>query len=176
VLQLSQSGLGYILAPAGIGMVVGVVIVGHFATPENRERMIHGGALSQGIMLSLFAIVPTIGYHLVRRPASGPAWPVVFAVMACALLLGIGQAFIVVPSQTLLQERSGEEVRARVLSTFFTLSNASALVPTLTAGLIGDTIGVQAGILTLAVGALGLGIWSITVGARGGARRGGEEE
>jgi MFS family permease len=176
VLQLSQSGLGYILAPAGIGMVVGVVIVGHFATPENRETMIHGGALSQGIMLSLFAIVPTIGYHLVRRPASGPAWPVVFAVMACALLLGIGQAFIVVPSQTLLQERSGEEVRARVLSTFFTLSNASALVPTLTAGLIGDTIGVQAGILTLAVGALGLGIWSITVGARGGARRGGEEE
>jgi hypothetical protein len=81
-----------------------------------------------------------------------------------------------VPSQTILQERSGEEVRARVLSTFFTLSNASALVPTLTAGLIGDTIGVQAGILTLAIGALGLGIWSITMGARGGARPGGEEE
>ena len=34
VLQLSQSGLGYILAPAGIGMVIGVVLVGHFATPR----------------------------------------------------------------------------------------------------------------------------------------------
>jgi len=76
-----------------------------------------------------------------------------------------------VPCQTLLQERSGEVVRARVLSTFFTLSNASALVPTLTAGLIGDTIGVQAGILTLAIGALAIGIWSITVGARGEAAR-----
>jgi len=50
------------------------------------------------------------------------------------------------------------------------------LVPTLTAGLIGDTIGVQAGILTLAIGALALGIWSITMGARGGAHRRGEEE
>ena len=153
------------------------MIVGHFATPENRETMIHGGALSQGIMLSLFAIVPTIGYHLVGRPASGPAWPVVFAVMACALLLGIGQAFIVVPSQTLLQERSGEEVRARVLSTFFTLSNASALVPTLTAGLIGDTIGVQAGILTLAIGALGARHLEHHDGrARRAARRGKEED
>ena len=104
------------------------------------------------------------------RPASGPAWPVVFGVMACTLLLGIGQAFIVVPSQTLLQERSGEEVRARVLSTFFTLSNASALVPTLTAGLIGDTIGVQAGILALAIGALALGIWSTTISGRGDRR------
>ena len=135
VLQLSQSGLGYILAPAGIGMVIGVVLVGHFATPENRETMIHGGALSQGIMLSLFAIVPTVGYRIwsgARRPARRGRSS--SAVMACALLLGIGQAFIVVPSQTLLQERSGEEVRARVLSTFFTLSNASALVPTLDGG------------------------------------------
>jgi len=172
VLQLSQSGLGYILAPAGIGMVIGVVLVGHFATSGNREMMIHGGALSQGIMLLLFAIVPTIGYRLIGRPASGPAWPIVFGVMTCALLLGVGQAFIVVPSQTLLQERSGEEVRARVLSTFFTLSNASALVPTLTAGLIGDTIGVQAGILALAIGALALGIWSMTMGGRGDRRAG----
>lgn len=177
VLQLSQSGLGYILAPAGIGMVIGVVLVGHLATPENRERMIHGGALSQGIMLSLFAIIPRFGYHLIGRPTSGPAWPIVFAVMGCTLLLGIGQAFIVVPSQTLLQERSGEEVRARVLSTFFTLSNASALVPTLTAGLIGDTIGVEAGILALAVSALALGVWSMTMGGRGDQRaREGEEE
>ncbi|MCA1665838.1 MAG: MFS transporter [Thermomicrobia bacterium] len=176
VLQLSQSGLGYILAPAGIGMVIGVVLVGHFATPENRERMIHGGALSQGIMLLLFAVVPNVGYRLVGRPASGPAWPVVFGVMACALLLGVGQAFIVVPSQTLLQERSGEEVRARVLSTFFTLSNASALVPTLTAGLIGDTVGIEAGILTLAIGALALGIWSTTMGGQAGRRARGRKE
>ncbi len=167
VLQLSQSGLGYILAPAGIGMVIGVVLVGQLARPENRETMIHGGALSQGIMLSLFAIVPAVGYRLLGRPASGPSIPVVAGVMVCALLLGIGQAFIIVPSQTLLQERSGEAVRARVLSTFFTLSNASALVPTLTAGLIGDTIGVTAGILALAIGALALGIWSITIGRAG---------
>ena len=166
VLHLSQSGLGYILAPAGIGMVIGVVIVGHFAKPGNREAMIHGGALSQGIMLSLFGLIPAIGYRIAGADA-GRVPAIVIGVMACALLMGIGQAFIVVPSQTLLQERSGEEVRARVLSAFFTLSNAAALLPTLTAGLIGDTIGVTAGILALAIGALALGIWSITLGARG---------
>ncbi len=171
VLQLSQSGLGYILAPAGIGMVIGVVIVGQLATPANRETMIHGGALSQGIMLLLFALVPSVGYRIFGHPASGPQKEVVIGAMVCALLLGVGQAFIIVPSQTLLQERSGEEVRARVLSTFFTLSNASALIPTLTAGLIGDTVGVTAGILALAIGALALGIWSITMGGRGATTR-----
>ncbi len=166
VLHLSQSGLGYILAPAGVGMVIGVVIVGQIATPRNREAMIHGGALSQGVMLLLFGLVPVVGYRLIG-PQSGPVPLIVIGVMLCALLLGVGQAFIVVPSQTLLQERSGEAVRARILSTFFMLSNAAALVPTLTAGLIGDTIGVTAGILALAIGALALGIWSITRGSRG---------
>lgn len=165
-LQLGQSGLGYILAPAGIGMLVGVVIVGRLATVENRERMIQGGALSQGVFLLLFGLAPTVLYRVLGRPAVGPDQRVVLAVMICAFLLGIGQAFIVVPCQTLLQERSGEEVRARVLSTFFTLSNASALVPTLTAGLIGDTIGVTAGILALAVGALALGMWGIVSARR----------
>jgi len=157
-LQLGKGGLGYILAPAGIGMVIGVVIVGRFARPENREAMIHGGAFSQGVFLFLFSIAPMIWYRLLGRPVSGPLFPLLLTVMASALLLGVGQAFIVVPSQTLLQERSGEEVRARVLSTFFTLSNASALLPTLSAGLIGDTIGVTAGLAALAFAAFALGI------------------
>lgn len=165
VLRLSQSGLGYILAPAGVGMVIGVVIVGQIATPRNREAMIHGGALSQGILLLLFGLVPIIGYRLIGGQPGGPVPLIVIGVMVSALFLGVGQAFIVVPSQTLLQERSGEAVRARILSTFFMLSNAAALVPTLTAGLIGDTIGVTAGILALAIGALALGIWSITRGS-----------
>ncbi len=157
-LQLGASGVGTILAPAGVGMVIGVVIVGRLARPENRETMIHGGTLSQGVTLLIFGLAPVVFYGLLGRPPEGePLRPLVIAVMLASLCLGVGQAFILVPSQTLLLERSGEEVRARVMSTFFTLSNASALVPTLGAGLIGDTVGVTAGVLTLAVAALLLG-------------------
>ncbi len=170
-LQLGESGLGYILAPAGIGMVAGVVFVGRRATEANREVMIQGGALSQGVFLFLFATLPGLIYHFFGRPTSGPQIAVVLAIMLCSFLLGVGQAFIVVPCQTVLQERSGAENRARVLSSFFTLSNASALVPTLTAGLIGDTVGVGAGLLALAVAALALGGWSIVSYRRGGANR-----
>lgn len=169
-LHLGTSGVGTILAPAGVGMVLGVVIVGRLARPENREAMIHGGTLAQGIMLLIFGFAPAVFYGLLGEPEGEPLRPLVIAVMLAALGLGVGQAFILVPSQTLLLERSGEEVRARVMSTFFTLSNASALVPTLGAGLIGDTVGVSAGVLTLAVAALLLGAGGV-ISQRGHDRR-----
>lgn len=169
-LALGTGGVGYILAPAGVGMVIGVVIVGRLARPENREAMIHGGTLSQGATLLVFGFAPAVWYALLGRPQAGPLVPLVITVMLSALLLGVGQAFILVPSQTLLLERSGEEVRARVMSTFFTLSNASALVPTLGAGLIGDTVGVAAGVIALAIAALLLGVGAIVSERRSLAR------
>lgn len=170
-LMLGAGGVGYILAPAGVGMVIGVILVGRTARPENREAMIHGGTLSQAFTLLVFALAPAVFYALLGRAEGGePLRPLVITVMVAALLLGVGQAFILVPSQTLLLERSGDEVRARVMSTFFTLSNASALVPTLGAGVIGDTVGVAAGILSLAVIALLLAVGAILGERRGRAR------
>jgi MFS family permease len=57
------------------------------------------------------------------------------------MLLGFFNSFISVPAQTALQERSPEQIRARVFSAFFTISNAILIVPVFFAGALGDWLG-----------------------------------
>jgi MFS family permease len=78
--------------------------------------------------------------------------------MFLAVGLGLTNAFIIVPSQTLLQERSTEQIRARVLSAFFTTSNAVALIPILFAGVLGDLFGVVRVLTVIALLVLGGGL------------------
>ena len=48
---------------------------------------------------------------------------------ALAAILGICNALVLVPSQTILQERSHEHIRARVYATFFTITSVVSFVP-----------------------------------------------
>jgi MFS family permease len=75
-----------------------------------------------------------------------------------ATLLGICNAFILVPSQTMLQERSHEGVRARVYATFFTISNTASFIPIFFAAAFADLFGTVQVLLVVAflVGGLGL--------------------
>src|SRR5699024_3373922 len=75
-----------------------------------------------------------------------------------AAVLGICNAYILVPSQTMLQERSHEAIRARVYATFFTISNSVAFVPIFFAAAAADLFGVVNVLLVMAgiVGGLGL--------------------
>src|SRR5205823_11192888 len=58
-----------------------------------------------------------------------------------AFLLGLLNSFIGVPAQTALQERSPEDIRARVFSVFFTVSNLILIVPVFFAGALADSLG-----------------------------------
>jgi len=75
-----------------------------------------------------------------------------------ALVLGICNAFILAPSQTMLQERSNDAVRARVYATFFTISNAFAFIPIFFAAAAADLFGVERVLLVVAALVGGLGI------------------
>jgi hypothetical protein len=75
-----------------------------------------------------------------------------------ATVLGICNAFILVPSQTMLQERSNEAVRARVYATFFTISNSVAFIPIFFAAAAADLFGVVNVLLVVAALVGGLGI------------------
>jgi MFS family permease len=67
------------------------------------------------------------------------------------LLLGFFNSFISVPAQTALQERSPQQIRARVFSAFFTISNAILIVPVFFAGALGDWIGYAQAIFGIGV-------------------------
>ena len=78
-----------------------------------------------------------------------------------AALLGVCNAFILVPAQTMLQERSHEHIRARVYATFFTISNTVSFVPIFFAAASADLFGVVQVLVTVALLVSGIGVVSI---------------
>lgn len=159
VLRLPVDRLATIVTPAGLGMLVGVFLVGRLGRRLPRERLIDRALIAAGGFLLAFAGVTTL---LARaQPERGGIFsPAVLASMVFAAGLGIANAFLIVPSQTLLQERSDEAIRGRVISAFFTTANTAALAPILLAGILGDLFGVVRILVTLGLLTLALGLWA----------------
>jgi MFS family permease len=158
-LRLTADRLPTIIGPAGLGMVIGVITIGRIGRRLNREMLLDRALIAVSTLLLGFALLPGAldRFTSVSIDALGLNVPV-FVAMVLAAGLGIGNAFIIVPSQTLLQERSNEQIRARVLSAFFTTSNAVALIPILFAGVLGDIFGVVRVLAVIAVLTLTIGL------------------
>lgn len=163
-LGLSTGRLAFVITPAGLGMLAGALRVGRLRrSMGQRERIIDSALPAAGMALASFVLIPSLIMLAAHsEQANGAA---VMATMVLAGILGFANAFVIVPSQALLQERSTPYNRARVISSFFSLSSATALLPILFAGLLGDLLGaghVLAGI--------GIAITVVGLAARG--RRG----
>lgn len=139
-LGLAGGRLALIITPAGLGMLIGALTVGRMGNSQAlRERIIDTALPGAGVALIGFSLAPALlgpqaGLGLAPALATGLS-------MLFASLLGFANAFVIVPSQALLQERSTASNRARVLSSFFSLSSAAALLPIFMAGLLGDLLG-----------------------------------
>jgi hypothetical protein len=110
-----------------------------------------------GVTLFCLALSPVaLDYIWTGGAAPSNAKAVVCAFFA--LFLGMSNAFVLVPAQTLLQERSHERIRARVYATFYAISNSVSFIPIFFAAASADLFGV-AQVLTIVaviVGVLGV--------------------
>jgi MFS family permease len=158
VLRLPPERLAAIVTPAGLGMLTGVIAVGRFGRRVGRETLIDRALIIISLILLTFAVVPPTLVQLYPPTSQHIFTPATIIAMILAYGLGVSNAFIIVPSQTLLQERSTEANRARVLSAFFTTSNTVALIPILFAGVLGDLFGVVRVLAVIAVLVLVIGI------------------
>ncbi|HEY2594613.1 MAG TPA: hypothetical protein VGK33_11995, partial [Chloroflexota bacterium] len=114
---------------------------------------------------------------LITLPLLGEVSVVVMPVMALALVAGFGFVSIMVPAQTLLQERAPVELRGRVFAVQLMLSNFASIIPLLLLGGLADLIGVDVtlvliGVLIALAGAMsariapGVPPWSTNSGER----------
>lgn len=156
VIGLSKEDIGYIVAPAGLGILIGVLILPRITRRIGREWLIDISLALAGLMMALMAVTRRV-FEAVT-PGTPSLWTIVICVATFAAILGICNAFILVPAQTMLQERSYEGVRARVYATFFTISNTVAFIPIFFAAAAADLFGVTNVLLVMAacVGLLGL--------------------
>jgi len=155
IMGLSKEDIGYLVAPAGIGVLTGVFLVSRMVRRVGREWLVDLSLVFAGLLL--FGLASTKDVLTAIIPG-GPTVAIVTVVCAVlAYFLGLCNSFILVPSQTMLQERSHEEVRARVYATFFTISNTVAFIPIFFAAAFADLFGVVKVLIVVAVIVFSLG-------------------
>ena len=160
VVGLPASQIGYLVAPAGLGVIAGVVLVPRLSARFRRDALVDWAVVIGGLSLLLLALSREILSAIVA-PDELPLMLEVAVAGALAAVLGVCNALVIVPSQTVLQERSHEHIRARVFATFFTITSVVSFVPIFFAAAAADLLGVVTvlagvAILLMAVGVLGL--------------------
>jgi predicted MFS family arabinose efflux permease len=160
---IPASDLYLVLAPGGIGLGIGVALVGRFSTEANRLRMISLATFAAGLgLLAFSALSPAARFvtGLVGDEAATHTL-VLGAMMMLVLILGALNSFVTVPAQTVLQERAREDVRARVLSAFNTVSNIGVTGATFFAGTLADALGVASTVGVIGLGVAGVAVWGM---------------
>lgn len=145
------------LAPAGVGVVVGALTVAAVARRIGTLDLARRALPVGGVLFAGLAVAPAL-----LRQTPWP-WLGMLAVMGCAGLLGVLFAWVTVSCQTLLMERTPSTVRGRVFAVQLTLGSAASILPLLFVGGLADLVGV-APVMFL------IGVAVVTTGLAAGAR------
>ncbi len=122
-------------------MIVGVVLVPRLSSRFRRDALVDWAVVIGGLSLLLLALSREILTASWRPGRCRSVWRSGWRVRLAAVL-GVCNALVLVPSQTILQERSHEHIRARVYATFFTITSVVSFVPIFFAAAAADFFGV----------------------------------
>jgi len=155
ILHLSVQAIPLILAPAGIGLVLGGVLMPFFIRRLGKSRTIVVGMLCTAAGLILIPLGRFV-WSQFAQPAPG----FFFFVAAITFVMGVAMAMVNISAQTVMQERAPAQERGRVFSFQSTLFNAGSIPILLFAGVIGDTLGIDTVMYVLAAAILGFSGWT----------------
>jgi len=172
ILLLRPQDFFFVMGPAGLGAVIGILFVNSYGQAIPRRLLIDIGLVAMGLTLIGLALVKPI--TLALAPALGPieaslpeALAPIISLIALVVLIavtaGVEYAFVAIPSQTALQEELPVEVRGRIFGILNTLLSVASFLPVLIAPVGADLLNLVfrgAGI-PVVMGILGL----VTLGA-----------
>lgn len=116
------------VTPAALGMVLGAVTIGNFLYMVAKTRLISIGLLTAALSLLLMPF------------GSGTFLPLL---VVLATVLGFANALIFVPSNTIVQEYTSNQLRGKVYGALSALAGLASLFPVIAAGSLSDIFGVS---------------------------------
>lgn len=129
-----------LIVPAGIGMIGGAILIGHFFKDKNKARMIEIGLLLAATCLFMLGMIKKF-----------PQQNIALIVASLVLALGFANALVSVSAQTLLQLNSTEETRGKIFGALNMMVNVAATLPILLAGVTADLVSPLSVLVTVAV-------------------------
>jgi MFS family permease len=183
ILGLTPENFFFIMGPAGMGAVVGILLLNSYGKDIPKRLVIDVGLIAMGITLVLLAIVKPVSVAFGAAaqpledavPAIAPLISLIAIVVVIAVFAGLEYSFVAIPSQTALQEDLPSDVRGRIFGILNTLLSVASFLPVLLAPAIADIVNIffeGAGIPSV-MGILGLlTLWAGIASWRRNARAG----
>jgi MFS family permease len=140
---LKPTQFGFLLAAAGVGLILGAGILGQWGDRFHHRPLPLLGFLSMSLVLMVFSYVDYLWLGLLL-----------------SLLLGLGAAFVGVPMQTLIQMQTPPEMRGKVFGVQNNVVNIALSLPLAIAGLLADAIGLRWVLISMGVIVAVVGIWA----------------
>ncbi len=124
VLNIPATDFGYLVAVSGVGMGVGIVFISRMLRSLTKYQIINIGFLLIGSMLFCLGNSTTL--------------PEALFFIFC---MGIGNAFLTAPLQTIIQERTPKVIHGKVFSVQNMFNSIAYTIPPVIAGYATDLLG-----------------------------------
>ncbi|RCJ35305.1 MFS transporter [Nostoc punctiforme NIES-2108] len=140
---LKEKQFGFFLAAAGVGMVFGAAILGHWGDKLHHKPLPLIGFLMMALVLGVF----TFTHNLL------------LALGLCAFL-GIGAALIGVPMQTLIQQQTPPTMHGKVFGFQNHAVNIALALPLAITGPLTDVLGLRFILVGMSIVVVVVGVWA----------------
>ncbi|TAE55420.1 MAG: MFS transporter [Nostocales cyanobacterium] len=146
-LNLEQTDFSFFVASAGVGMVLGAGIIGHFSKQLHRKPLPFIGFMFMALALGMFIITHNL-----------------FLVLGLCVFLGLGAALINVPMQTLIQQHTPPAMHGKVFGFQNHAINIALSAPLLITNKLVNSFGLSVVLfgMSITVGVIGFWTWQNT--------------
>jgi MFS family permease len=156
------------IAPAALGVVIGAVLLSSIFDDFPRNKIVTTGLFLSGIAILLMPFGSRLASRDIIQTFNAFLPDVLHIsvndlVTLFAFTLGLANAFVFVPSNTILQEATSEEQRGKIYGVLSSMVGLFSLIPLIIVGGLSDLIGVGRVIIGIGIGILAIGIGRVFV-------------
>jgi MFS family permease len=150
ILGLSPEDFFFIMGPAGVGAVVGILFLNSYGKGIPKRLVIDLGLVAMGFTLIALALVKPVTSAFSPAvqpiedviPSIAPLISLIALVVVIAILAGLEYAFVAIPAQTALQEELPADVRGRIFGILNTLLSLASFLPVIAAPAVADVLNI----------------------------------
>jgi MFS family permease len=160
LLLLPAKMMAFVFAPAGVGLVLGSILMPRITQKLGNSRTILIGTLTLAAAMALLPLVTWLTKML--QPQGWNTNPLLLLILALIMCLaGTALDAVNIPAQTNIQELTPDWIKGRVLSLQLVLYNAASIPIILFLGAISDNFGITTVLYMLAICSLVFGFWGV---------------
>src|SRR5260221_5016438 len=153
----------YFVTPAAIGMGIGAMVLTNYLDKVSKKKSATIGLFISAVALYLLQYGSILSQkafvHYLNTYLPGILQiTILHSMVVLAFILGLANALIFVPSNTIIQEQTSDTLRGKIYGTLNTIVALASLLPVIVVGSLADIFGVPLVLTVLAITVAFIGI------------------